>query len=262
MTPFRSIYLDAPIIPGRILDIFETKQSEQDIALFFVHGGGWTGGSRTIFHSIALAFREQGFEAASTDYRLGGVNLFEQVQDVRDALALFAADRKRRDRSTRFVLIGSSAGAHLALLAALRPHQESPSYQIAGVCVQAAPFTFEPWPDIFPAIWQGMQAAVGSSYEQRPDLYREASPIHNVTASTPPVFALHAENEHMFPLNQIEMFARKASECGTLVKLKTYARTEHGFFYSLDRWQQKEAFQDILHFIESLTPNENSSKEL
>ena len=261
MIPFRSFYLNAPIVSGRILDIFETKQPEQDIALFFVHGGGWTGGSRTIFHSIALAFRERGFEAASTDYRLGGANLFAQVQDVRDALALFAADRERRNRSTRIVLIGSSAGAHLALLAALRPHSESPSYHIAGICVQAAPFTFEPWPDIFPAIWQAMQAAVGSAYEQRPDLYREASPIHHVTESTPPILALHAENEHMFPLSQIEMFARKASECGTLVKLKTYARTEHGFFYSLDRWQQKEAFQDILHFIESLPSEKNSSKE-
>lgn len=253
MVSFRTIYLDNPLIPGRILDIFETEQPRQDIALFFVHGGGWTGGSRTIFHSIAIAYHDRGFEVASTDYRLGKVTLFEQAQDIRDTLSVFAADLRRRNRTTSIVLIGSSAGAHLALLAALQPQKE-PSYQIAGICVQATPFTFEPWTDIFPAIWEAMQRAVGASYESCPERYREASPLHYVTAGTPPIFVLHAENEHMFPLSLAEEFAQQARSHGTRVTLKIYPRTEHGFFYSLDRWQQKEAFQDILDFAESLSP--------
>ena len=249
---FRSVYLGQPGAPGRLLDIFDVEPGvpPQPVSLFFVHGGGWRSGSRTHFHEIALAFRSLGFETASADYRLGGgVDVFGQVADVREALRFYAEDLHRRGRPERIVLLGSSAGAHLALMAGL---EHPAAARVAGVCVQAAPFTFEPWPDIFPAIWQDMERIVGVPYAADPEAYRRASPIRLVRAEMPPVFALHAENEHMFPLELTEEFIRKAAACGARAEYKVYPRTEHGFFYSLSRRQQKEAFEDILAFIHSL----------
>src|SRR5690606_31869067 len=109
---------------------------------------------------------------------------------------------------------------------------------IAGIAVQAAPFTFEPWPDIFPAIWSAMQEAVGQPYDAAKVLFQQASPQHYVRPGSPPVFYLHAENEHMFPLDLYTAFAAKMQRCGNATHSKTYPRTEHGFFYSLDRHQQ------------------------
>ncbi len=249
---YRSVYLDQPIVRGRILDILEPEPGlpEQPVALFFVHGGGWRAGARADFHTIALAFRSLGFEVASTDYRLGGgVDLFGQIADVREALRFYADDLHRRGRSERVVLIGSSAGAHLALMVGL---EEPPAARVAGVCVQAAPFTFEPWPDIFPAIWENMVSIIGTPYAADPEPYRRASPNRLVRPEMPPVFALHAQNEHMFPLELTEEFIRKAAACGARAEYKIYPNTEHGFFYSLSRRQQKEAFEDILAFIHSL----------
>lgn len=249
MISFRSLYLDAHAVPGRIVDIFPAEKSDREISLFFVHGGGWRGGSRTIFHEIAIAYRELGFDCASTDYRLTGTTVFDQIADVQESLAAFASDLEQRGRSNRIALIGSSAGAHLALMAALLSPAQPPKYHVAGICVQAAPFTFEPWPDMFPTIWRSMQGMIGASFESSPELYGKASPYHHITSSMPPVFALHAENEHMFPFELTEKFIAKARQCGVHAASKIYPKTEHGFFYSLDRWQQKEAFADILTFL-------------
>jgi acetyl esterase/lipase len=257
---FRSLYFDDAPRAGRILDIFDAPQPSQKIALFFVHGGGWKGGSRTIFHSIIHEYSRLGFDCASTDYRLSGVNVFEQVGDVRTGLDIFADDLLQRNRPARVLLIGSSAGAHLALLAGLAKAEECGApetsllheCEIAGIAVQAAPFTFEPWEDIFPAIWSAMQAAVGAPYNDNEELYRRASPMTYIRAGNPPLLIQHAENEHMFPRELHQQFATKSLALGNDVREKFYPRVEHGFFYSLERWQQRAAFEDVLEFATDL----------
>lgn len=261
MNSFRSIYFDDAPREGRIVDFFDAHTPSREVALFFVHGGGWRNGSRTIFHSIIHEYSKRGFDCASTDYRLKGVSVFDQVGDVRVALDLFATDLCERNRPARVLLIGSSAGAHLALLTALaRPPQGEISEpllkakcEIAGIAVQAAPFAFEPWEDIFPPAWNAMQSAVGELYSGHEALFQRACPMHYIRAGMPPLFALHAENEHMFPHELYQRFATRSLAFGNDVREKIYPRTEHGFFYTLDRWQQREAFEDILEFAQSLS---------
>ena len=52
------------------MDIFIPEKVTRDIALFFVHGGGWKAGSRNDFHNIMREFNAEGYICASTDYRL------------------------------------------------------------------------------------------------------------------------------------------------------------------------------------------------
>jgi len=260
MFAFRSIYFDDEPVQGHAMDIFESNADVRDTAIFFIHGGGWTGGSRSNYHFVMHALASQGFDCASTDYRLSGVNVFEQVADVRTGLDYFVQDLARRNRPANVVLVGGSAGGHLALLAGLAKPQEcgQPPTElrhpasIQGIIVEAAPFTFEPWEDIFPVIWKPMQNIVGVPFEKRPDLYLKASPIHYVRPNMPPVFSMHASHEDVFPIELAEAFSRKVSEVNGSFRSKVYPRTEHGFFYSFERWQQREAYQDILNFLSSL----------
>jgi len=252
MIAFRSIYLDSPAVAGRVVDFFQPEGPPRDHAMFLIHGGGWKAGARANLHGIALAFRDHGFEVATTDYRLSNVTAFEQIADVRDALELYHRDLRERGHSGRIVLYGSSAGAHLALMTALLS-DPPPRTGVAGICVQSAPFTFEPWRDIFPASWQNMQEIAGEPFSAAPERYRRLSPIHYIAPDMPPLFALHAGNEHMFPLELTRLFVRQARACGARAEYKVYPRTEHGFFYNLERWQQREALDDIIRFTESLS---------
>jgi acetyl esterase/lipase len=264
---YESIYFDDPIIDGRVLDVMMPAGVTRDVALFFVHGGGWAGGSRTHYHSIVRAYNEHGFICASTDYRLrgAGADIFDQITDVRHGYDLFVTRLEELGRPTRIVTHGSSAGAHLnALLSLAEPGECGEALTVGdvglandwvapvGACMHAVPVTFEPWPDILPSIWASMQGIVGVPHSEKPELYRAVSPIKYVDEDVCPVFILYAELEHLFLMSEVEHFVDAMKEAGRRVELKVYPRVEHGFFYSLGRPQQNEAFDDVLAFVESL----------
>lgn len=260
MIEFCSVYLDEPMIAGRGVDFFFPAEITRKIALFFVHGGGWGAGSRTIFHRLITEYNKYGFACACSDYRLSGVTAAEQVSDLRCAYSLFVKKLRERNCPAEIMVVGSSAGAHLAALLTLAAPGECgdaiafDGEWIAprGAALQATPVTFEPWTDIFPAIWSSMQRIAGTPYEPGSEVYRRLSPVTYLNEKNPPLFFLEAENEHMFPGTMTLDFARKHNALGIPSKWKEYPRTEHGFFYDLTRWQQREAFEDIRQFAESL----------
>lgn len=103
--------------------------AEADVArpplMLFIHGGGWTGGNRTdysrpLFHD----FLSLGFIVTSMDYRLLPETAIEgQLEDIRDVehwlrnrLALEVKMSYAGIQDDRIVVVGASAGAHLALL--------------------------------------------------------------------------------------------------------------------------------------------------
>jgi acetyl esterase/lipase len=85
----------------------------------FVHGGGWKRGDKSYSVNEKPAhFLQQGYGFASVNYRLAPPNTVEQeAQDVASALAFLIsrADELGFD-ARRVVLMGHSAGAHLAAL--------------------------------------------------------------------------------------------------------------------------------------------------
>jgi acetyl esterase/lipase len=88
--------------------------------VIFVHGGGWkrgdmdnATGAAKVTHSL-----DQGYAFASIDYRLvPAATVEQQAQDVADAVAKLVKDAPRLGFDPRrMVLMGHSAGAHLAAL--------------------------------------------------------------------------------------------------------------------------------------------------
>jgi len=262
---FASLYYDNPIVQDRALDIFTPVSVTRDVALLFVHGGGWQGGGRAGYHRIMRAFNAAGFLCGGVDYRLTGATILDQITDVRHGYSLFRAHLKDRLPPGGVVVYGSSAGAHLAALLALtRPGDcgekkddcgsdlPEPWVPPTAAVVQSAPVTFEPWEDIFPHIWSSMQRIVGVPYEEDPAAYCRVSPIEHTGDDSCPFLFLEAENEHMFPHSLTQQFRERMRERGRRSERRLYANAEHGFFYDVTRKAQKQAFQDILDFIESL----------
>jgi acetyl esterase/lipase len=262
---FTSCYFDDPIVPGRALDIMLPRTVSQPAALFFVHGGGWTGGARANYHAIMRAFNREGYICGSTDYRLvPGATILDQMTDIRHGYSLFTEFLRKQDHPVRVVVHGASAGAHLAALMVLAaPGECGEALRFremelgewaapAALILQATPFRFEPWEDIFPQIWTAMQAAVGVPYAKQPELYERLAPNRYVSASSCPVFCMEAECEHMFFLRHTLEFIEKMHALGRRAEYKVYTNAEHGFFYDVTRRQQKEAFADCLAFIRSL----------
>lgn len=271
---FRSFYLDNPIVDGRAWDLFMPAAREPRAAVFFVHGGGWRSGSRSHYHTIIEALLQHDIACASTDYRLQNVRIADQLADVRAAYAQFLLALRSQGCGLSPVVVGSSAGAHLALLLALAQPgacaeqttadpvlHELASVRPAGAAVVSAPLTFELWDDVFPAIWDDISRIVGVPYEQDPGKYSLASPIRHVSAESPAVLLMEAANEHMFPRQQSEDFMAAMQRRGRHCERVVYENAEHGFFYGVTRACQRLALKDLLRFVRDCTPAETHAVE-
>lgn len=110
--------------PLQHLDFWRAKGPDAPLVIF-VHGGGWkrgdksnTTGAAKVSHSLAA-----GNAFASIDYRLvPAATVEQQAQDVADAVAALRGQAAKLGFDpNRIVLMGHSAGAHLAALVGTDP---------------------------------------------------------------------------------------------------------------------------------------------
>ncbi len=261
---FDSYFLDCPFQGGRVFDVFKPEKTTRERSIFFVHGGGWSAGSRTVYYRVMEKLCELGYWCASTDYRLASpgrnnITALDQLKDIREAYDAFVTILKENDRPLRIVTHGGSAGAHLnALLSLADPGECGEKVELKNAWVkpektilQATPMQFEPWDDIFPAVWGEMQhCAAGCTYESNPEIFRRLSPKTYLRADNPTCFFIEAGNEHMFPPEMNLAIVEKMRGMGIKSEWKIYPTAEHGFIYDLSRRVQQEAFTDILAFLE------------
>ena len=91
--------------------------------IVFLHGGGWSGGTRTTGPDFRRYFTQDGYAMASIEYRLTpSITFPANVEDVRTAVRWLKANAGAHGLDPgRICLWGTSAGGHLAAVAALAP---------------------------------------------------------------------------------------------------------------------------------------------
>ena len=110
--------------PRQQVDIYAPTDAVDDLpVVLFVHGGGWSMGNKERVQAKPAHFTASNYIFASTGYRLvPSVTVEEQAKDVGEAVkALVGQASALGVDPTRIVLMGHSAGAHLAALVATDP---------------------------------------------------------------------------------------------------------------------------------------------
>ncbi len=107
--------------PRQRFDVYAPPDAHGAPVILLVHGGAWMIGDKTnrnVIENKVARWVPRGFVVISTDYRMiPEAQVPQQAQDVAEALAFaqqHAADWGGDAR--KFVLVGHSAGAHLAAL--------------------------------------------------------------------------------------------------------------------------------------------------
>lgn len=168
--------------------------------IVFIHGGAWAGGDKADSTGEAKIrhYTAAGYALASINYRLlPEVDIEDQAADVAAAIAMLRD--KSRDMALdkrRIVLMGHSAGAHLAALVATDPRwldeRDMRPDDIAGVVLLDGPAYDVPSQirDAGPLLGFGFQLAFGS----RPARQDLLSPITHVDGANARRFLLlHVE---------------------------------------------------------------------
>ncbi len=124
-----------------VLDLYRPSNPNGRPApvIVFLHGGGWSGGTRTTGPDFRRYFAQDGFAMASIEYRLTpSITFPANVEDVRTAVRWLKANAAAHALDPdRICLWGTSAGGHLAAVAALAPRgmfegPDNPTHTSAG----------------------------------------------------------------------------------------------------------------------------------
>jgi acetyl esterase/lipase len=254
------VYLTVGNWNGR-LDLYLPRRPRgaMPVALLF-HGGGWVTGSKDEIALDAAPYLAMGFAVANVDYRLAKVaRAPAAVQDARCALrwVIRHAPQYGLDPG-RVVTVGSSAGAHLALMAALAPVSagfdglcpgDEPLHVAAVInffgVVDAAELLAPPAPRDFALGWFGPEPVEPQARADRLALARRVSPLTYVAPGVPPVLTLHGEQDPVVPYSQatrLHAALTKARVANRLVPI----RGGHGDFDGDEVLRLNRAVRDFL----------------
>jgi acetyl esterase/lipase len=252
------VYLTAGDWNGK-LDLYLPRRPSGvlPVALLF-HGGGWVTGSKDEIALDVLPYLAMGFAVANVDYRLAReARAPAAVQDARCALrwVIRHAPQYGLD-SARVVLVGSSAGGHLALMAALAP----PAAGFDGLCpgdeplrvaavvnffgiVDAAELLAPPNPRDFALGWFGDDPAARVG---RDALARRVSPLTYVAPGGPAVMTLHGEADPVVPFSQATRLHAALTEAHVPNRLVPIRGGKHGDFDGAEVLRANRAVRDFL----------------
>jgi acetyl esterase/lipase len=236
--------------PAQKMDIYlppdRSKQSTKVIVL--VHGGAWNQGDKTDFtiYLDSLKKRLPGYAIFNINYRLanGTSNFFPaQEDDVKSAVEFIYAKRNEYLVSETFVMLGASAGAHLALLHSYK--YPSP------VKVKAVVDFFGPTELV--SLYNGtnpllpvlLASVTGGTPTTLPSLYQQSSPYNFVAAGSPPTIILHGGADPLVPPNQSTMLRDKLVMNAVPVQFVYYPSEAHGWLGS----NLTDSFNKIVAFL-------------
>ena len=207
--------------------------------VFYLHGGGWTGGAR--YDAQMAPFIKainHGYAFVSIGYRLvPHVRYPDNLLDVRRALRWISdnAETYMLDTS-RCALCGASAGGQLALMTAFTAGNPlfddaplSPACTIRAVVDQFAPTDFLKRPQHFDESGypraddpesdapDSADTLLGIRLKDAPHLARFINPIDNVHPNVPPVFIMHGQYDPIIPYQQsVELFEKICKVAGAV----------------------------------------------
>ncbi len=186
------------------LDVFTPKQRTEGLApaAIVIHGGGWeTGRKERLEDRVCLRYLERGFVVANIEYRKSiEAPAPACIEDVRRAAHFFVTQSRRwRIDPARIVVMGESAGSHLALMAVFGPSPTIPGPPLRA----AAIVSLSTIADVRQLLTLPEALTFTKSWlRTAPDLDSEAgrlSPLSYVRPGLPPVLAVHSRQDPLIP---------------------------------------------------------------
>lgn len=273
----QGLYRTLPDITYSVADGYENKLTiykrrdtgrEAQPTLIYLHGGGWTSGSKEASEMSIIPWLELGWNVVNVDYRLSGTALAPAgLEDSICALRWVAANAERQSFDVnRIVLSGDSAGGQLAVMAGMA----TTGSEFDKNCLLANPPTrgnetatptttpaSGPLPQVLAIVnWYGNSDLADSletrgemgwfrGVEDAPGLAKRLSPVFNIRQGLPPLVTIHGSDDPQVPFDYSVRLTRGLHEAGVATKLITVPGGGHGGFDFEERvqvWTELRAF--------------------
>lgn len=222
--------------PLQKMDIYlpEGRNSATTKVIITIHGGAWAQGDKSDFAAYidTLKSRLPGYAIININYRLSNsTTIFfpTQENDVKAAIEFIYSKRSEFNISDKFVLLGASAGGHLALLQA---YKYSSPIKIKAVVDFFGPTDItdlynNPASILVPA--STIALIVGATPTTNPAIYQQSSPVNFVNAQSPPTIILHGGLDPVVSPNQSIALKNLLQAAGVTHEYVFYATESHGW---------------------------------
>jgi acetyl esterase/lipase len=232
------------------LDIYfpESRTTQPLPLLIWIHGGGWSGGSKAEMPFLNQLGR--GYVVASVEYRFSQKAKFPaQIQDCQAAIRWLRANAEKYSIDPdRIGVGGASAGGHLAALVGTSGGQqafptiggnEDQSDRVQAVCDIFGPTNF--WTVITQADedknvknalkWNDgdpYSKLIGGKLGEDKEKCEAVSPVRYVGKDNPPFLILHGDHDTLVPYAQSVELSELLAEAGVEVTLQRLPGAGHG----------------------------------
>jgi acetyl esterase/lipase len=242
------------------LDIWYPNQVKHAYPLiFFAHGGGWISGLRNQPNNVSWCkfLASKGFATASIDYRLAVRNNMEIIlSDYADALDFVKNNAEMlRINKDRIVLMGLSAGGHLALLYASYytfMNHETKMEGIKGVSVYYSPSDLR---DMFGKEQKSIfarfatMATLKGIPDNKPGRYHYYSPIEWISERMITTLVVHGKKDTVVPYNSSIKLVSKLRSKNIPCRFLLHKEGGHGFETHLKDFRTIRILEETVRFM-------------
>ncbi len=209
-------------------------------AVVCIHGGGWKAGSRQSLAMLTEVLAKNNFVAVTISYRFAPKYPFPaQIEDCKASVRWLRANAdKYKINADRIGAIGFSAGAHLSCLLGAADEKAGlegnggnlkQSTKIQAVVSFFGPtdFTEKTWSKDVESIF--FVPFLGGTFEQKRDVYRQASPLVYCTKAAPPFLFFHGGKDTLVGIEHSQKMTKRLLAVGASAELVTLPDDGHGW---------------------------------
>lgn len=218
-------------------DIYLPKNRSSSATKVFIliHGGSWVSGDKNDLNNIVsgIQARFPSYAIVNMNYQLAGIGKSPfpmQLIDIENVIDHLKSNKNNYHISSNFGFIGTSAGAHLAMLYA---YDYDALSEVKMVCSIVGPTNFTDDNYVLNPDYQqlilGIQLITGVSYQENPSYYENVSPFHVVAVNAPPSILFYGGKDNLVPSSQgIEMH-EKLNSLNIINEFTFYENEGHGW---------------------------------
>lgn len=238
------------------LDFYRSKDRLRAACIIVIHGGSWAGGDSKQLPDLNYYLSEKGYHVAAINYRLAPTYKSPApVEDTKDAIRYLKQNAEELMIDTsNFILLGRSAGAQIALVAAYTFRDPT----IKGVISYYGPADM---------VWgariksnklvlntdQVFTDYLGGLIDEVPAKYHEASAYDFAISGVPPTLLIHGPNDALVSYGHSVRLDKKLTEQKVPSYFLNLPWATHGCDYNINGPSGQITTFSVERFIQSVT---------
>lgn len=250
------VYAKADNWEGK-MDVYLPKSDKPTPVVINIHGGGWNKGVKEAQTGFNTFFKA-GFAVANIEYRLSGqATAPAAVEDARCALLYLIKNAKALNIDVnKIVVMGGSAGGHLALMAGMLGNDHRFDNNCKGVENVKVAAIVDKYgiTDVWDWGYGPNKTSKSATqwlgqYAKDQKFAASVSPISYVNKNTPPTYIVHGDADPTVPYQQSVDLYKKLQAAGVKSKFTTVPGGLHGKF---DKDKNSEINKEIIAFLKEV----------